>query len=119
MCSSDLASEQERKAIECERDVDDMKKAEYMEKYVGHEFVGMISSVTKFGFFVELDNTVEGLVHISTLNDDHYEYSEQSRCLFGVRSQRRYVMGQKVKVRCTAASRFKKQVDFQVVKVMK
>ena len=110
------ASEQERKAIECERDVDDMKKAEYMEKYIGDRFVGIISSVTKFGFFVELANTVEGLVHISTLNDDHYVYDEPTKSLIGVRTQKRYTMGQKVNVKCVGASRFKKQVDFELLR---
>lgn len=109
------SSEQERKAVECERDVDDMKKAEYMEKHVGETYVGLISGITKFGFFVELDNTVEGLVHVSTLRDDHYVYSEETRSLIGTRSQKKFVMGQKVKVKCTAASRFKKQVDFELI----
>ena len=93
-----------------------MKKAEYMEKYVGDRFVGMISSVTKFGFFVELDNTVEGLVHISTLTDDHYVYDEPTRSLIGVHTQKRYTMGQKVNVKCVGASRFKKQGDFELLR---
>lgn len=108
------SSEQERKAIQCERDVDDMKKAEYMEKHVGEKYVGMISSVTKFGFFVELDNTVEGLVHVSTLRDDHYVYDEQTRSLIGTHTNKRYTMGQKIKVKCVSASRFRKQVDFEL-----
>lgn len=106
------ASDAERKAVECERDVDDMKKAEYMEKHVGEVYQGMISGVTRFGFFVELENTVEGLVHISTLNDDHYVYQEATRSLMGMHRQKKYSMGQKVTVRCVSASRFKKQVDF-------
>lgn len=110
------SSEQERKAVECERDVDDMKKAEYMEKHIGEKYEGMISGVTKFGFFVELDNTVEGLVHISTLDDDHYVYDEGTRSLIGMRTLKRYTMGQKVKVICRAASRFKKQVDFELLR---
>lgn len=109
------SSEQERKAIVCERDVDDMKKAEYMEKHIGEKYVGMISSVTKFGFFVELDNTVEGLVHVSTLRDDHYVYDEPSRSLIGTHNQKRFTMGQKIKVKCVNASRFRKQVDFEIV----
>ena len=108
------SSEQERKAIVCERDVDDMKKAEYMEKHIGEKYVGMISSVTKFGFFVELDNTVEGLVHVSTLRDDHYVYDEPSRSLIGTHNQKRFTMGQKIKVKCVNASRFRKQVDFEL-----
>lgn len=113
--AADHASTQERKAVECERDVDDMKKAEYMEKNIGKKYVGMISGVTKFGFFVELDNTVEGLIHVSTLNDDHYAYHEETRSLIGMKTQKRYTMGMKVKVRCTGASRFKKQVDFELI----
>lgn len=107
-------SERERVAVETERDVDDMKKAEYMEKHIGKRFEGVISSITKFGFFVELPNTVEGLVHISTLSDDHYVYVEESKTLLGTRTQKTYAMGQKVKVRCVDASRFKRQVDFEI-----
>ena len=88
------SSIQERKAIECERDVDDMKKAEYMEKHIGEKYEGMISGITKFGFFVELENTVEGLVHISLLNDDHYVYDDATRSLLGMRTKKRYAMGQ-------------------------
>lgn len=109
------ASEQERKAVECERDVDDMKKAEYMEKHIGEKYVGIISGVTKFGFFVELANTVEGLVHVSTLRDDHYVYDETTRSLLGMHTQKRFTMGQKVKVKCVNANRYKKQVDFELV----
>ncbi len=109
-------SSRERIAIEAERDVDDMKKAEYMERFIGRDFPGVISGVTKFGFFVELDNTVEGLVHISTLHDDYYHYDEHSYCLIGERTGRKYRMGQTVAVRCVDASRFKKQVDFEIIR---
>lgn len=109
-------STRERIAIEAERDVDDMKKAEYMERFVGHDFTGVISGVTKFGFFVELDNTVEGLVHISTLRDDYYHYDENGYCLIGERTGRKYRMGQTIVVHCVDANRFKKQVDFEIVK---
>lgn len=104
----------ERTAIEAERDVEDMKKAEYMERFIGHEFTGVISGVTKFGFFVELDNTIEGLVHISTLRDDYYHYDENGYCLIGEHTGRKFRMGQTVTVRCVDASRFKKQVDFEI-----
>ena len=109
-------SSRERIAIEAERDVDDMKKAEYMERFIGRDFTGVISGVTKFGFFVELDNTVEGLVHISTLHDDYYHYDEHSYCLIGERTGRKYRMGHTVAVRCVDASRFKKQVDFEIIR---
>lgn len=109
------ASDMERKAIECERDVDDMKKSEYMEKHLHEKYEGLISGVTKFGFFVELDNTVEGLVHVSTLSDDHYDYEVETRSLIGQRNKKRFTMGQRVKVKCIGASRFKKQVDFELI----
>lgn len=105
-------SKQERVAIETERDVDDMKKAEYMEQFIGKCYDGVISSVMRFGMFVELDNTVEGLIHISNMTDDYYEYDEVGRALIARRSKKRYVMGQKVRVKVLDASRFKKQVDF-------
>ena len=108
-------SAQERNAVDAERAVDDMKKAQYMEAFVGDIFEGVISTITKFGFFVELENTVEGLVHISTLKDDFYHFDERAYALIGEHNRITYSMGQKVRVRCTDASRFKKQVDFEVI----
>lgn len=106
---------QERKAVEAERDVDDMKKSEYMEKYIGCVYDGIISGITKFGMFVELDNTVEGLVHVSTLKDDYYHYDENSRSFIGERTANTYAMGQKVTVRVTGANHFKKEIDFELI----
>ncbi len=108
-------SSRERIAVEAERDVEDMKKAEYMEDFIGQTFLGVISGVVKFGFFVELDNTVEGLVHVSSMHDDHYHYDERSYMLIGERTGKKYRMGQSVKVKCVGASRFKKQVDFEII----
>lgn len=108
-------SDRERNAVDAERDVDDMKKAQYMERFVDDEFEGVISAVTKFGFFVELENTIEGLVHISSLKDDFYHYDERAYALIGMRTHHTYRMGQKVRVRCIDANRFKKQVDFEVI----
>ena len=109
-------SANERTAIDAERDVEDMKKAEYMERFIGRDFTGVISGVTKFGFFVELDNTVEGLVHISTLHDDYYHFDENGYCLIGERTGQKFKMGQTVAVRCVDASRFTKQVDFEIIR---
>ena len=74
-------SEQERVAVEAERECMELKKVEFMESRIGEEFAGIISGVTSFGFFVELPNTVEGLIHISSLNDDFYYYDEKSYSL--------------------------------------
>ena len=112
-------SERERIAVDAEREVDDMKKAEYMENHIGEIYEGVISSVLKFGIFVELPNTVEGLVHVTNMNDDHYVFDEVTKSLVGERTRNRYTMGQKVKVKVTGASRFKRQVDFEVVKKVK
>ena len=78
----------ERLAEEAEREVDDLKKAEYMIDRIGEEFEGIISSVTSFGIFVELPNTVEGLVHITDLDDDYYVYDEQRLMLLGQRTKK-------------------------------
>ena len=109
------SSAQERKAIEAERDVEDMKKSEYMERYVGQVFDGIISGVTKFGIFVELKNTVEGLVHINSLQDDHYHYDNHSKSLIGRTTAKTYRMGQKVTIRVTGANHFKREIDFELL----
>lgn len=109
------SSAQERKAIEAERDVEDMKKSEYMERYVGQAFDGIVSGITKFGMFVELENTVEGLVHINSLRDDHYHYDDHSKALIGRTTAKTYRMGQKVTVRVTGANHFKREVDFELL----
>ena len=109
-------SKQERNAVDAERDVEDMKKCEYMEKYIGAKYNGIVSSVTKFGLFVELENTVEGLVHITNMKDDYYHYDENSKALIGEVSKKTYRMGQAVRVRVIDASKFKKQIDFEIIK---
>lgn len=109
------ASERERNAVDAEREVDSMKKAQYMERYIGDMFDGVVSGVTKFGMFVELENTIEGLVHVSTLEDDYYHYDESTKSLIGEHTATVYRMGQKVKIRCVAANRFKREIDFEVV----
>ena len=113
--AANQSSDRERNAVDAEREVDDMKKAQYMEKYVGHIFQGIVSGITKFGMFVELENTVEGLVHISSLDDDYYHYDEMTKSLIGEHTANVYKMGQTVTVRCTGADRYKREVDFEVI----
>ena len=108
-------SERERASIECEREVDDMKMAEYMEKHIGEEFEGMISSVTRFGFFVELPNTIEGLVHISELKGDYYEYDDFKNRLVGQKTGQIYRLLDPVTVRCVRANKTEGNIDFEVV----
>ncbi len=109
------SSNMEITAVMCERDVDDMKKAEYMQDHIGEEFEGIISSITGFGMFVELPNTIEGLVHISELKDDYYEYVEERMEMVGKRTGKSYKMSDKVKVQVKAASKEEATIDFVVV----
>ncbi len=109
------SSNKERNAIDAEREVDDMKKAQYMEKHVGEIYEGIISGVMKFGIFVELENTVEGLVRIEELPYDKYIYDEQNKRLSGLRRQKQYCLGQKVIVQCIGANRFLKEIDFTLI----
>ncbi|MDD6467901.1 MAG: ribonuclease R [Erysipelotrichaceae bacterium] len=109
---ADQTSLMERNAVDAEREVEDMKKAEYMESQVGKIFTGIISGITNFGIFVELPNTIEGLIHVSELKDDYYSFSQEAYAMIGERTKKMYRMGQKVKVKCIKASRFQKSVDF-------
>jgi ribonuclease R len=111
------SSQKERDSIECEREVDDMKMAEYMESHIGEEYQGMISSVMPFGFFVELNNLVEGLVHINDL-DDYYIYSEETQSLIGERNKKIYRIGDELKVKVKSASKEAHTIDFEVVKLI-
>jgi ribonuclease R len=107
-------SNTEVRAVETERDVEAMKKAEFMERHVGNVYTGLISSVTKFGFFVRLENTVEGLVHVSNL-DGYYEFNDERYALFKRGSNQSYRLGQKVRIRVLAASKANQTIDFIVV----
>lgn len=106
------ASETERRADEAERETDKLKKVQYMEKHVGEIFEGVISGVTGWGLYVELPNTVEGLVHISNLKGDYFYYDENKYELVGQMTSRSYKLGQKITVKVMFADRFAKTIDF-------
>ena len=108
-------SSRERTADEAEREVVRLKKAEYMQNHIGEEYEGVISGVTKWGVYVELPNTVEGLVHVTDMWDDHYEFLEQSYELCGRHTGRTYKLGQTVTVRVTDADRLQRTVNFEIV----
>ncbi|MEK4802715.1 ribonuclease R [Oceanobacillus sp. FSL K6-0118] len=108
-------SERERRAVDAERDTDDLKKAEYMQDKIGEEFTGVISSVTNFGMFVELPNTVEGLIHVSFLTDDYYHYDEKSHALIGERTANVYRVGDEVKIRVAGVNMDEHAIDFELV----
>ena len=105
----------ERRADDAERDTDKLKKAEYMRGRIGEEYVGVISGITGFGVYVELPNTVEGLVHVSTMDDDHYIYDEDSYSLVGEKTRKTYKLGQPVKIRVEAADKISRTIDFSMV----
>lgn len=102
----------ERRADEAERETDKLKKVQYMEQFIGQEFDGVISSVTSWGFYVELPNTVEGLVHISELRDDYYVFLEERYELSGEMTGKTYKLGQTIRVQLTGCDRFSKTIDF-------
>ncbi len=110
------SSERERTAEEAEREVDDMKKAEYMSEKIGEEFDAVISSVTSFGFFVQLPNTVEGLVHISTLDDDYYIYDERHLSLVGERTKNIYRLGDPVRIKVARVDLENHEIYFDLLK---
>ena len=113
--AAEQSSQKERDAIEAEREVNDMKMAEYMEDHVGSEFDGIITSITSFGFFVELENTVEGLVHITTL-DGYYTYNEKFYMLMGQANDDVFKIAQKVRVKCIGVDVKGRNIDFEIVK---
>ena len=105
-------SDRERTADEAEREVIKMKKAEYMQQHIGEEYEGVISGVTKWGIYVELPDTVEGLLHVSDMRDDHYEFSEQNYEMVGAHTGRTYKLGQKIRVRVADADKLQRTVSF-------
>ncbi|WP_087972627.1 ribonuclease R [Oceanobacillus rekensis] len=112
-------SERERRAVDAERDTDDLKKAEFMQDKIGEEFTGVISSVTNFGMFIELENTIEGLIHVSYLTDDYYHYDDRSHALIGERTANVYRIGQEVEVKVVSVNTDEHTVDFELVGIPK
>ena len=110
------SSEREMAATQCERDVDDMKMAEYMESHVGEVYKGVISTVTNFGVYVELDNLVEGMIKIDELDDDYYFYDESTFSLVGKRSHKRYMLGQTIDIIVDSVIKDKGLINFKLYK---
>ncbi len=113
--ASQQSSERERVAEQAERETDDMKKAEYMLDYIGETFEGIISSVTGFGIFTELENTVEGLTRISMLEDDYYKFDAEHLRLLGERTKNVYTVGDAVKVRVDRVDVAMREIDFYIL----
>lgn len=108
-------SERERRAQEAERDTDDLKKAEFMLKHVGETFEGVVAGVMNFGMFVELPNTIEGLVHVSNMTDDHYNFNERAMAMIGEHTATMFRIGDKVEIEVLGVNLEERLIDFKVV----
>lgn len=108
-------SNMERRAVEAERETDELKKAEFMEDKIGEEFDGIISSVTNFGMFVELPNTIEGLVHVSYMTDDYYRFDERHYAMIGERTGNVFRIGDEITVRVVSVNKDERAIDFEIV----
>lgn len=109
-------SKTERVAIDCERDIDALKKCEYMKDFVGEVYEGSVSGLTNFGIFVELDNTVEGMVALRDMRDDHYVFDEEKYRVVGERTKKTYNFGDRVKVQLVKCTLELRAIDFVIVK---
>lgn len=109
------SSEREKIATKVERDSEDLKKAEYMESKIGEEYDGIISSVTQFGIFVELENTIEGLVRFENMGNEYYIYDEEKKQLIGEKTNKIYKIGDKVKIKVLSANKILRQIDFSLI----
>ena len=113
---SESNSKNERRAQEAEREVEKLKKVQYMSKHIGECFSGIISGVTPYGFYVELDNTIEGMVRIATIPDDYYIYNEEQMEITGKDTGVIYRMGQKVNIQVVHVDKLLRLIDFELVK---
>ena len=114
---AESSSEYEKRAVDCEREVDRMKKCEYMLKYQEQTFRGIISSVTNFGVFVTLERSnIEGLVHIKAMNDDYYTYDQKNMILVGRRKKKIYRLGDEVIVKVANVDLENQEIDFKILK---
>ncbi|WP_251550145.1 ribonuclease R [Neobacillus muris] len=109
------SSKMERRAVEAERETDELKKAEFMLDKIGEEFDGIISSVTNFGMFVELQNTIEGLVHVSYMTDDYYRFDERHYAMIGERTGKVFRIGDEITVRVVNVNKDERSIDFEIV----
>lgn len=112
---SEQSSKMERRADEVEREVEKLKKAEYMERHIGQQYKGVISGVTGWGIYVELPNTIEGMVHVSKLPGDYYNYDESSYSMTGERTGRKWKLGQPVEIVVAGVDKILKNIDFEMI----
>ena len=112
-------SKRERRAVDAERDTDALKKAQFMADKIGDEFEGIVSSVTNFGLFIELPNTIEGLVHVTNMTDDYYRYDDRQMMMIGERGGKQFRLGDEVTVRVSSVKPEESAIDFEIVGMTK
>ena len=112
---AEQASLTERRADDAERDTDKLKKVQYMSKHIGERYEGVVSGITAYGMYVELPNTVEGMVHINSLKDDYYYYDEEKYELVGETTGRTYKLGESVTIEVLGTDKIKRVIDFELV----
>jgi ribonuclease R len=108
-------SERERRAVDAERDTESLKKSQFMLDKIGEEFDGVVSSVTNFGMFIELENTIEGLVHVSHMTDDYYRFDDRQMMMIGERSGKQFRLGDEVTVKVIGVKPEESTIDFEIV----
>ncbi|HSI67192.1 MAG TPA: VacB/RNase II family 3'-5' exoribonuclease, partial [Planococcus sp. (in: firmicutes)] len=108
-------SDRERRAVDAERDTDALKKSQYMADKIGEEFEGIVSSVTNFGLFIELPNTIEGLVHVSNMTDDYYRFDDRQMMMIGERNKRQFRIGDEIKIKVIGVKPEESSIDFEIV----
>ena len=113
---AEISSACEQNATKAERASEDIKKAEYMQDKIGKEYNGIISSITNFGMFVQLDNTIEGLIRLAEMNDDYYIYDDINKQLIGKENKKVYKLGQKIKIEVLYADKQSRKIDFKIAK---
>lgn len=114
---AESSSERERVAQKVERDAEKIKKAEYMQKKIGEQYDGVVSGVTQFGMFVELENTVEGLIRFEDLGDEYFDYDDQRKTLRGEKSNKTYRVGDKVRIEVKSSDKTTRRIDFKLIEV--
>lgn len=112
---AESSSERERVAQKVERDAEKIKKAEYMQKKIGEQYDGVVSGVTQFGMFVELENTVEGLIRFEDLGNEYFDYDDQRKTLRGEKSNKTYRVGDKVRIEVKSSDKTTRRIDFKLI----
>ena len=113
--AAENSSEREKVATLVEREAEKIKKAEYMEKHIGEEYDGIVSGITSFGMFVELENTIEGLIRFDDLGNEYFIFDEDRKMLIGEHTKKTYNIGDSVKIRVKNSSKILRQIDFEVI----